>query len=175
MQTLDSSPVVPLLARGCIFYSVPATDKTSAIMAAVERMTLPTHVNRDHVIDEVLKRELLASTATGQGIAIPHPQNATCLELQESVLALAFLSQPVDFDAPDGQPVHALFLLLSHNPGLHLRLLAHLGRALQNTDVQKALTGQLPAEEILAIMHAAEVASSHRTASSCAASSTTPA
>ena len=150
MQPLESCPVASLLTKGGILYGVPAADKTAAIMATVERMRLPDGVNRDRIIEEVLRRECLASTAMGQGIAIPHPQNVAALQLPESMLTLAFLSQPVNFDAPDGQPVYALFLLLSHNPGLHLRMLAHLGRALQNAGVRDALLRQLPAEEILA-------------------------
>ena len=150
MQPLESCPVASLLTKGGILYGVPAADKTAAIMAVVERMSLPSGVNRDRIIEEVLRRECLASTAMGQGIAIPHPQNVASLLLPESMLTLAFLSQPVDFDAPDGQPVYALFMLLSHNPGLHLRMLAHLGRALQNAGVRDALTRQLPAGEILA-------------------------
>lgn len=155
MQPLEPCPVASLLTRGGILYGVPAADKTAAIMAAIERMRLPGGVNRDRIIEEVLRRECLASTATGEGIAIPHPQNAAALQLPESLLTLAFLSQPVDFDAPDGQPVYAIFLLLSHNPGLHLRTLAHLGRALQNAGVRDALMRQLPAEEILTVFRRA--------------------
>lgn len=158
MDSVDSCPVVSLLAKGGILYGVPAADKQAAIVAAIERMTLPAGVDRDLVVTEVLHREAMASTATGQGIAIPHPQNASTLRLPESVLALAFLSPPVEFDAPDGQPVHALFVVLSHNAALHLRLLAQLGRTLQETSVQDALARQSPPQEIFDVLHRASAA-----------------
>ncbi len=171
MDVVDPCPVASLLSRGGILYGVPAVDKMAAITMAVERLSLPDGVNRDQVIEEILRRESIASTATGEGVAIPHPQNAPALGLPVSILALAFLAQPVDFDAPDGQPVHALFLLLSQNAGLHLRLLAHLGRTLQHADVRDALARRLPAEELIAVFNRVEAAISARRA---AAASVTP-
>ena len=156
MEAAELAPVAALLAKGGIQYGLVATDKTDAIVKAIENMTLPAGVNRDFVIEEILQREAIASTATGQGIAIPHAKNAAALQLPESVLAIAFLAQPVDFDAPDGLPVSTIFLLLSHTPGVHLRLLAHLGRTLQNADIQDALARQLPAETIIELFRRVE-------------------
>lgn len=162
MEPVELCPVTALLHRGGILYGVPGTDKTSAITGAIERMALPAGVNRDLVVEQILRRESLASTAAGEGIAIPHPQNAPALHLTESVLSLALLSQPVDFDAPDGKPVQALFILLSHNAAQHLRLLAHLGRMLLNPEVLRAISGQVTADEIEAVCSRAEVAASSR-------------
>ncbi len=156
MEPLDPCPVTTLLTLGGVSYGVPGDDKTSALVAAVERLCLPDSVNRDRVIEEILQREDIASTGIGQGIALPHPQSATALQLPESILALAFLEHPVDFGAPDEIPVQALFLILSRDTGQHLRLLAHLGRTLQHADVIDALTRRLPAAEILAVFKRVE-------------------
>ena len=112
----------------------------------------------DRVIEEILQRENIASTGIGNGIALPHPQSSTALKLPASVLALAFMEHPVDFGASDGIPVHALFVILSRDTGQHLRLLAHLGRALQQAEALDALARRLPAEEILAVFRRAETA-----------------
>ena len=156
MEPVDLCPVTTLLSRGGILYGISGEDKTTALMAAVEALALPNGVDRDLVIDEILKRENIASTGIGQGIALPHPQSAPALQLPKSILTLLFLQQPIDFDAPDGVPVQALFMILSRDAGQHLRLLAHLGRTLQNKDVLDALNRQLPADEILAIFGRAE-------------------
>jgi len=156
MESVDLCPVTTLLSRGGILYGVPGEDKTSALVAAVERLCLPNGVNRDRVIEEILQREKIASTGIGKGIAIPHPQSASALQMTESLLTLAFLEHPVEFDAPDGIPVHALFVILSRDAGQHLRLLAHLGRALQQEEALAALAHQLPAEAILAIFDRVE-------------------
>ena len=162
MEPVDLCPVTTLLQRSGILYGVPGTDKMSAISAAVERMTLPDNVNRDQVIEQILRRESIASTGTGEGVAIPHPQNSPALQLPDSVLTLAFLAQPIDFDAPDGKPVRALFVLLSASAGQHLRLLAHLGRILLNPEVQRAIENQLPTEQIASVFCHAEAAVSSR-------------
>lgn len=145
-------------------YGVPGDDKIAALVAAVDRICLPAGVDRDRVVEEILRRENIASTGIGQGIALPHPQNAPTLQLPESVLCLVFLKQPVAFDALDGIPVQTLFLILSHNAGQHLRLLAHLGRTLQHTDVLDALAQQLPPDDILTIFRRVELASHARCA-----------
>jgi nitrogen PTS system EIIA component len=158
MEPVDLCPVTTLLAKGGILYGVPGDDKTSALMATVERLRLPDGVDRDRVIEEILRREDISSTGIGQGMAIPHPQTSTALQLPESVLTLAFLEHPVDFGAPDGVPVQTLFTILSCDPGQHLRLLAHLGRTLQQAEVINALASQLPAAEILAVFGRVETA-----------------
>jgi len=169
MDALVFCPVADLLSKGGIIYGVPAIDKMAAITAAIERLSLPGGVNRDRVIEEILRRENVASTATGDGIAIPHPQNAPSLELPVSVLALAFLSEPVDFDAPDGLPVHAIFVLLSQTAGLHLRLLAHLGRTLQQAEIKDALARKLPATQLIDIFSRVESAISVQRAAAAVA------
>ncbi len=150
MDSVDLCPVTTLLTRGGIFYGVPGSDKASALIAAVDRMRLPENVSRDRVIEEILRREEIASTGIGDGIALPHPQSTATLQMPESILTLSFLEQPVDFDAPDELPVRTLFVILSRDPGHHLRLLAHLSRILQNAETRDALSRQLPAAEILA-------------------------
>ena len=165
---MDLCPVISILSRGEILYGVPGDDKISALTAVLERMHLPDGVDRDRVIDEVLRRENIASTAIGQGVALPHPQSAASLQMPESVLSLAFLEHPVDFGAPDNIPVQAIFVILSRDPGQHLRLLAHLGRALQNAEVIDALARQLPAEEILAVLRRVESALHDRYAATAA-------
>ena len=145
-------------------YGVPGDDKQSALMNAVDRLCLPEGVDRDRVIEEILRRENTASTGIGQGIAFPHPQSTAALQLPESVLSVVFLEHPVEFDAPDGIPVRTLFMILSRDAGQHLRLLAHLGRTLQNPEVLDALARQLPSIDILTVFSSVEMALHDRAA-----------
>ena len=71
----------------------------------------------------VLEREALSSTGVGEGVAIPH---AEIPGLERPALAFARLADGVDFDAPDGQPVRLVFLLLVP-PRAHDRHLQLLG------------------------------------------------
>ena len=82
---------------------------------------------RSKVIDSLLERESLGSTAIGQGIAIPHAKTDCVSKL---VGAFALSKKGVDFDSLDGEPVYIFFLLLAaqDSAGPHLKALARISR-----------------------------------------------
>jgi len=96
------------------------------------------HIARGQVFDSLFAREKLGSTALGQGIAIPHGR---IKGLREAVGALIRTRQPVPFDAPDGQPVDLIFVLIvpERATDLHLQILSELTQMLSD----KAFRGQL--------------------------------
>ena len=65
------------------------------------------------VMEALVQREKLGSTALGEGIALPH---ASLPQLQEVGAAVVTLVNPVDFDAPDGQPVDVMLALIAPSP-----------------------------------------------------------
>ena len=86
----------------------------------------------------LLAREKLGSTALGDGIAIPHCRISGCSEAMGTLLTL---EEPIDFDAPDGNPVDILFVLLvpaeAHQE--HLTILGGLAQLLSNSDYCQGL------------------------------------
>lgn len=85
------------------------------------------------------ERELLASTAIGDGIAIPHGKMDTVGEL---VGALGRSVGGVEFESIDGKPTHLVFLLVapSSSTGVHLKALARLSRLFRDADFRQKLT-----------------------------------
>jgi PTS system nitrogen regulatory IIA component len=79
------------------------------------------------VYDALFAREKLGSTGLGQGIAIPHGR---IKGLKEALGAFIRLAVPVPFEAPDGQPVRLLFVLLVPEAATekHLQLLSELAQ-----------------------------------------------
>jgi len=80
------------------------------------------------VLRRVLEeRELLASTAIGDGIAIPHGKLDSVNQL---VGALGRSVDGLEFDSIDGRPTHLVFMLVapSSSTGIHLKALARLSR-----------------------------------------------
>lgn len=77
------------------------------------------------ILDSLLAREKLGSTALGHGIAIPHGR---IKGLRETACAFIRLKTPIDFEAPDNLPVDLLFVLLAPAAAsdLHLQILAEL-------------------------------------------------
>ena len=98
------------LETGGTFHDVDGSDKESVLRAVVERMRLPTDVDRNFLFSVLLAREALGSTAVGDGIAIPHVRNPIVLNVSKPTITLCFLKTPIDFGALDHKPVHALVL-----------------------------------------------------------------
>jgi len=137
------------LANGGIFYRLDGKDKEGALRSLVQVLTLPADVERGFLLNHLIAREALASTGIGDGFAIPHVRNPVVLPVEQAMIALGFLEHPVDFGAPDGKPVYALFLLFSPTIRLHLKLLSRLAFLLSRADVKATLARQAPREEIL--------------------------
>ena len=66
-------------------------------------------ISADDIFERLNQRERLGCTSLGLGVAFPH---CRVDGLNESVAAMIKLSESVDFDAPDGEPVDLVFGLM---------------------------------------------------------------
>jgi len=84
-------------------------------------------IARSTVYDALFAREKMGSTGLGLGIAIPHGR---IKGLKDARGAFFRLAAPVQFDAPDGQPVSLVFVLLVPEAASehHLQLLSELAQ-----------------------------------------------
>lgn len=137
------------LEAGGIFYRIEGTDTPSVLKSVVDHMRLPDAVDRAFLLEVLLARETLQSTAIGDGIAIPHVRNPVVLHVDRPTVSLCFLDRPVHFGALDGQPVHCLFAMVSPTARAHLRLLARLSYAIRDAAFHAALETQASREQIL--------------------------
>lgn len=138
------------LKRGGIFYGVEGRNKKEALERVVGLIPLPSEADRPPLLEMLMARESLESTALGNGIAIPHVKNPLVLDTQEAMANLCFLKSPVDFGAFDGKPVSILFTLVSPSVKTHLAVLSRLAFCLQDPGFLKCLHDVAPQEEILA-------------------------
>ena len=95
-------------------------------------------LSRSQVFDSLFAREKLGSTGLGQGVAIPHGR---IKNLREAVAAFVKTDNPIPFDAPDGQPVNLIFVLLvpERATDLHLQLLGELAQMFSDTSFRERL------------------------------------
>ncbi|HLG05452.1 MAG TPA: PTS sugar transporter subunit IIA [Gemmatimonadales bacterium] len=142
-------PLAELLRTGGIFHDVEGETKGDVLRALVQRLPLPPELDRDFLLSVFEAREAMGSTGIGDGIAIPHVRNPVVLHVDQPFVTLCLLRHPVDFDAPDGQPVHALFLVVSLTVPAHLRMLAQLGFVLRDEPLRQLLRAAAPIEAIL--------------------------
>jgi PTS system nitrogen regulatory IIA component len=96
-------------------------------------------IARSLVFKSLFARERLGSTGVGQGAAIPH---ARVKGLRAPICAFVRLKTPVAFNAPDGRPVHLIFVLLvPEEPKLqhHSEMLFEVGRMFSDRHLREHL------------------------------------
>ena len=141
-------PLSILLAHGGVHRDVAAETKSEVLREVVARLPLPAEVDRDFLVSVLEAREAMGSTGIGDGIAIPHVRNPILLHVSRPFVALCLLRHPVAFDAVDGLPVHALFVVVSSTVPTHLRILARLGLVLRDDTLRALLREAAPSEVI---------------------------
>ncbi|MDP2751205.1 MAG: PTS IIA-like nitrogen regulatory protein PtsN [Rhodocyclaceae bacterium] len=104
-------------------------------------------LTRALVYDSLFAREKIGSTALGQGIAIPHGR---IKGLKETRAAFFRLAHPVPFDAPDGDPVANIFILLVPEAATeqHLQLLSELAQMFSDRAFRDQLAASADAEAV---------------------------
>lgn len=103
--------------------------------------------NKKEAIERVMEREELVSTALGDGVAIPHAR----LDVGDTpAIAIGRHPAGIEFDAPDGKPVHLVVLVLWQpaQTGLFNRLFAGLVSKLADPAFRETLMKQKTAAEI---------------------------
>lgn len=145
-----------LLAAGGIHHDVAGEGKADVLREMVARLPLPADTDRQFLLTVLEAREAMGSTGIGNGIAIPHVRNPIVLHVDAPFVTLCLLRHPVEFDAVDGEPVHALFTLISPSVPTHLRILAQLGFVLRDDALRRLLARRATASELLACVQTLE-------------------
>lgn len=108
-------------------------------------------LDRKKVLDVLLERERISTTAIGEGVAIPHGKLAGV----ERVLG-AFARSPegVDFASLDGGPTHLFFALIAPENAAadHLKALARISRLLKDEAFRRRLMAGQSAEELFNVI-----------------------
>jgi PTS system nitrogen regulatory IIA component len=151
LEPEDRAPsLMQALRVGGVHHDVPDTDRDSALRAVVERAPLPASLDREFVIEVLIARENTVSTAIGHGIAIPHVRHPVVAPGAPPAVSVSYLRKPVAFGAPDEEPVHTIFLIVSPTVTAHLRMLAHVARAILDPGFRAALDRHAPTEDLAA-------------------------
>lgn len=147
-MTLDS-----IIDAGLVFCHLDAVSKKRVFEHFAQQVAeLDTALDSQAIFEGLFTREKLGSTALGNGIAIPH-----CRLPGDGVshAALITLAKPIDFDAPDSQPVDLLIFLVVAGDATqeHLNMLATISRALSDTSFCQRLRACQSDAELAAMIH----------------------
>jgi PTS system nitrogen regulatory IIA component len=120
--------IVTLLRRGGVWYNIPGKTSADFISTLVATIKLSAGIDRDDLAQASARREASSSTAMGRALAFPHPGNPMAKSADDAIVALAYPRFPVDWKAPDGAPVKAVFMIVSASRPDHLATLSILAK-----------------------------------------------
>ena len=127
-----------LLNPAHVLVDLPASSKKRLFEQAGLLFENLDGIAKNVVFESLFAREKLGSTGLGQGVAIPHGR---IKGLKEALGAFVRLAQPVPFDAPDGNPVSLVFVLLVPEKATekHLQILSELAQMFSDKALREAL------------------------------------
>ena len=139
--------IAPLLPVSNVMLDVDVSSKKRVFEQVGLRFENNHQLARSQVFDSLFAREKLGSTGLGQGVAIPHGR---IKGLKEALGALVRMKQPVPFDAPDGQPVGLIFVLLvpDRATDVHLQILSELAQMFSDKAFREQLLAAAGAPEL---------------------------
>lgn len=126
--------IMDFLSKNAILTDIKSVKKEDVIRELVNALTDAGEVEKRYgnkLIEALMTRESLGSTAIGQGVAIPHAKSDCVTKL---VAAFGLSKKGIDFDSLDGEPAYIFFLLLApqDSAGPHLKALARISRLLKD-------------------------------------------
>lgn len=127
------------LSEDLIIPDLRAEGRESVLEELVARMVaVKPEIDNANAYRVLLERERIASTAVGNGFAIPH---ARLPKLTGIIGCFARSRHGVAFGAPDARGVHLFLTLLAPEggSGLHLKALARASRLFKDPDFRQRL------------------------------------
>ncbi len=144
--------ILDILAPDAILPAMRATTKSQALheLAALLAKLHP-EIDGSRLVQVLLDREALGSTAIGEGIAIPHGKMPGVANV---VAAFGRSDTGIEFDSLDGKPTRLFFLLVApeDSAGIHLKALARVSRLLKDKSFRDRLAAGGPQEQLFAII-----------------------
>lgn len=155
---LDRQRLLDFLQEENIITNFHAENKEEAIKKLTSVLVKSNHLTVDHkaLTEAVMMRESEVSTCLGGGLGIPHGE-LPALKSLYGVMALS--SKGLDFDTPDGEPVHCMVLLATppDQRQRHLEVLATLARVVgTDPDIQSRLFSARSPAHAYDILHEEE-------------------
>jgi PTS system nitrogen regulatory IIA component len=147
-----------LIERGGVYYDLPGEKMKEFLAGLVDALPPVPSLDTGALYREILERETLMSTGTGRGIALPHPRNPMLGENGSPLVAIAFPRNIIDWNSPDGNGVHTVFLLVSVSAKQHLNTLSKINFLCQQEKFYSLIKARSPAADIIAAIREAETA-----------------
>lgn len=144
--------IVDLIQRDMLIPALSSGSKTGIIKELAAHLSARhDDIDKEALTKVLIDREGLASTAIGEGVAIPHGKLPSVREIHACV---GRAPQGVDFDSMDGQPTYLFFVLVApeNSTGAHLKALARISRVFKDVEFRRRLLEAPDAEAMYRII-----------------------
>ena len=110
-------------------------------------------VMQARIVETAMAREQEFGTAIGSGVAVPHLRLDG---LKNPLLAFGRSPDGIDWDTPDGVPVHSIFLLATpvSTADLHVQILGAIARAMNSEENRHKIAEARDAKELYKMLSA---------------------
>lgn len=153
---------ISTLFNGDSFHYNCELNEDSYIEQIISEVNFDKSVDREIVIQLLKSREVMMSTAIGNGISLPHPRVPLMVGKDKPIMNFFFPDKPLELKSIDGKPVHTIILLISQTIKQHLSLIAHLSFLLSKETFRFALENRFDYNEIIEIVKIIEEARSKK-------------
>jgi len=145
--------IAPLLTPDTALLDLDFTSKKKLFEHAAELFAQARGLKAADIFTSLFERERLGSTALGHGIAIPHGR---IKGLQDACGAFYRFRTPLEFDAPDNQPVKLCFVLMVPKDAdeRHLQILGELAQLFGDEAMRAKMLDAATPDELIALLGA---------------------
>lgn len=105
------------------------------LVRVLEHASLVSEAEASRLLDRLVDREEMVSTAIFSGVAVPHPRNPQESLVKRPAVVLGVCPSGTDFDSLDMEPTYVFFLVCAGNELLHLKLIAEISLLLRKRDL----------------------------------------
>jgi PTS system nitrogen regulatory IIA component len=144
-----------LLSPERIFIDTEISSKKRLLEFIANTIATQFQLSQPTLYSNLLDRERLGSTGLGKGFAIPH---ARLVNLDKTIACFIRLDEPVNYEAPDNEPVDLVFTIIipENATDEHLQILSSLAKIFSQSDVCDAIRKADSGDEVARIMDSAE-------------------
>jgi PTS system nitrogen regulatory IIA component len=144
--------ITDFLSVRTVIPTLASREKNAVLREIADRLaSVHPFLDKNRILEVLLERERISTTAIGEGVAIPHGK----LPGVDRVLGI-FARSPegVDFASLDGGPTRLFFVLIAPENAAadHLKALARISRLLKDETFRRRLMNGETSEEIFEII-----------------------
>ncbi|MCL2271044.1 MAG: PTS sugar transporter subunit IIA [Treponema sp.] len=161
-KTATDWSLAALIERGGVYDNIPGSTPKEILAAVLDLLPAAADIGKEGLLKGILEREALVSTGIGRGIALPHPRNPLAENGPETppsavpLVAVAYPVQPIEWNAPDGNKVHTVFLIISLSVKQHLNTLSKINFLCQQERFYSLIEARFSKEVIVTAIRDAE-------------------